>query len=72
MPPCPEHAGIKSGIDEIQLDMKEVLRRLGTGDVNFATIEIRIKNLELIVYGAVGVALLSLATALVGLVIIVK
>lgn len=69
MPPCPEHAGIKDGIDELQADMKEILRRLGSGDVNFATIEIRIKQLEAIVYGAIGIALSSLALAVVGLVL---
>jgi hypothetical protein len=62
MPPCPEHNEIKDGI-------KEILRRLGSGDVNFATIEIRMRNLELIVYGAIGIALTGLAVSILGLVV---
>ena len=48
---------------------KTVNDRLGSGDVNFATVDLRLNHLEKIVYGAVGLALVAVLAAVLGVVI---
>ena len=68
---CPQHEpfveivkgqynGLAKGQEEIKSDVKTILRRMGDGDVNFATIMLRVRLLELVVYGALGIALIWL------------
>ncbi len=59
---------IVAEIKELRKDIAEVNHRLGSGDVNFATLQLRMNLVEKVVYGAVGVGLSSLALGIVGLV----
>jgi hypothetical protein len=58
------------GLDRTVRDgFKSVNARLGSGDVNFATVGLRLNHLEKIVYGAVGLALLAVGAAVLGMVV---
>ncbi len=58
------------GLDQTVRDgFKSVNDRLGSGDVNFATVDLRLNHLEKIVYGAVGLALVAVVAAVLGMVI---
>jgi len=58
---CAAHDTLTAAVREIRSDVKEILRRLGKGDVTFAATGVRMRVLELIVYGACGAALLYVA-----------
>lgn len=66
---CRNYAEIGRRLKEISGDTKSILERLGKGDVDFATLKLRLDFLERIVYGAVAVALLAVATAIVSMVV---
>jgi hypothetical protein len=65
---CPEHQTVSTQLEDMHNDVREILRRLGTGDVSFATLDLRVNNLEKVVYGALGVSLTALVMAVIGLV----
>jgi len=65
---CPEHEQLKADTKEIKEDVKTILARMGTGDVTFATIGVRIDFLEKVVYGALAIALSAVGIAIMGLV----
>ena len=65
---CPHHQPLADDIREIKSDCKEIKASLGDGKVNFATMQLRIQALEKVVYGAVGMSLAALLTALLTLV----
>ena len=58
---CAAHDTLSDTIREIRSDVKEILRRLGKGDVTFAATGVRMRVLELVVYGACGAVLLYVA-----------
>jgi hypothetical protein len=58
---CAAHDTLAATIREIRSDVKEILRRLGKGDVTFAATGVRMRVLELVVYGACGAVLLYVA-----------
>lgn len=64
---CAAHASMASDLSTIKADVRTILNRLGSGDVTFATMLLRVQLLEKLVYGAVAVALLGMATAVVSL-----
>jgi hypothetical protein len=59
---CPAHDRLEHKIDQ-------VLERLGKGDSTFATVELRLRTLERVVFAAVSVGLLAIAMALLSLII---
>lgn len=62
---CQQHQTMMDSIKNFDKKLDEILKRLGNGDVNFATISLRIKLLEIVVYGAVSIGLIAVARALV-------
>ena len=58
---CAAHDTLVAAVHEIRSDVKEILRRLGKGDVTFAATGVRMRVLELVVYGACGAVLLYVA-----------
>lgn len=60
-PFCPEHKSLADKVDEIHVDVKAILLAISRGDTTFATIVLRLKILELVVYGGVGLVLLTVA-----------
>ncbi len=66
---CVFHASFASDIKEIKDGVKSIDGRLGDGKVTLATLSLRVDQLERIVYGAVAVSLLSLAGAILALVL---
>ena len=67
-PQCQQHEIIERDLKEIKQGIKAIADRLGTGDVTFATLTLRVNMLEKVVYGAMGVAMSSLAMAILALV----
>ena len=70
---CHNYATLQKQIESLDQTVKDgfksVSDRLGSGDVNFATVKLRLDHLEKIVYGAVGLALVAVAAAVLGMVI---
>lgn len=66
---CPAHAALAEDLAEIKSKLQTVLDRLGGGDVTFATLTLRVQFLERLVYGAAGLALLGIGTAIMALVL---
>ena len=73
---CGEHqalmrsiSGIQSAIEKLDSKFERVLEKLADGQTTFATLELRISQVERIVYGVVGVAGLALVGAIVSLVL---
>ena len=62
--PCPQHAALALDIAEIKTALDAINGKLGTGTVNFATISLRLRAIEAIVYGTCGVIGLSVLGAL--------
>ena len=62
---CPQHASLDSRLDKLQATLDAVLSRLGCGDVSLATISVRVRILELIVYGGVALALIAMIGAVI-------
>ena len=54
---CPHHGTLTEELAGIRRDLREVLRRLGTGDVTLATLDTRLRITERIVYGTVALIL---------------
>lgn len=61
MTPCEHHAGLEQTLNDIRRDVREISNSIHSGATNFATIELRLKSLEKIVYGAVALALIAVA-----------
>lgn len=59
----------KSDIDEIKSGVADILNRLAKGDTHLALLEHRVQQLERIVFGMCGVALLAVVGGLVALVV---
>lgn len=56
---CPQHEGLAEDIREIKRTLTTILRVLGDGKVNFATLALRVTVLERIVFCAVGALVLA-------------
>ncbi len=65
---CPLHETLTQNLGDIKAGVERIEKGMNDGNVKFATMELRLNNLERIVYGAVAVSLLSLAGAILGLV----
>ena len=70
---CHNYATLQKQIESLDQTVRDGFKtvndRLGSGDVNFATVDLRLNHLEKIVYGAVGLALVAVAAAVLGMVI---
>lgn len=54
---CVHHAFLAKSLAKMGADVAVILKCLGDGKVNFATLSLRVRILEMIVYGGVGLAL---------------
>ena len=68
MPPdiCTEH---KDSMKAIHDKLDAIIERLSHGDVTFATVSLRVDQIERVVYGAVCLALTAVAGAIISLVV---
>ena len=73
---CQEHGVVSERLERILKDMddvkatlKAVLERLGSGNTDIEMLKLRVATLEKLVYGAVGLALVGVAGAIVSLVL---
>ena len=66
---CVEHGQLMRTLSTIERTVKEIQRDLGDGRVTFATLDLRMGHLEKIVYGACGLALIAVASAILSLVL---
>lgn len=68
MPPdnCAEH---KDSMKAIHDKLDAIIERLSRGDVIFATVSLRVDQIERVVYGAVCLALTAVAGAIISLVV---
>lgn len=57
---CDKHKDFEDKIDKLITKVEKVLTTLADGKVNFATIHLRLRILETIVYGGVGISLIYL------------
>lgn len=56
-------------LEAMEATLEHIVKTLGVGATSFATIALRVRILEIIVYGACGLGLTSIAGALIFLVI---
>jgi len=56
---CASHAVIAEATKSMGAKLDIIISRLGDGQTNFATLELRVKWLERIVYGAVALILMA-------------
>lgn len=54
--------------NEVREGFAEVSRRLGTGDTTFATLQLRLRIIESIVYGGVSIFLIAGAERILGMI----
>ena len=70
---CHNYATLQKQIESLDQTVKDGFKsvndRLGSGDVSFATVKLRLDYLEKIVYGAVGLALVAVVAAVLGMVV---
>jgi hypothetical protein len=66
---CNRHSWFESEITGMRRDLREILRRLGDGDITLATLDSRLKITERIVYGTVALVLAGVLGALLAVVI---
>ena len=66
---CLLHDALVKGLDGIGEKLDLIYQRLGTGDVTLATLAIRVKWIERVVFGAVGLTLTAVFVGLLALVI---
>ena len=66
---CSLHETLAADIRKIKELVEQIHKRLGGGDVTFATLELRMAQLERVVYGAIGVAGVAFVLAVIGLVV---
>ena len=58
---CPGHECTQAdALARIDAKLDQVLERLAKGDTNFATLQLRVRALEVVVYGGVGLGLVYL------------
>lgn len=69
MEKCEMHSALENAIREMLQKQDLTLARLGRGDVDIATLCLRVQMLEKIVYSGIGLSLLSLAGAILSLVL---
>ena len=62
--PCPQHSALASDIADIKAALTTIDAKLGDGTVTFATLSLRLRAIEAIVYGTCGVIGLSVLGAL--------
>lgn len=67
--PCQQHQSMVDSLKKFEGKLDEILKRMGSGDVNFATIEVRLKFLEALVYGSLATSASALLVALLRLII---
>lgn len=67
--PCQQHQTMVDTLRNFEKKLDKILERIGTGDVNFATISVRLKFLEALVYGSLATSASALVVALLRLVI---
>ena len=66
---CGEHRMFVESLTEIKDLLRDICKELKEGATSFATIETRLVLVERIVFGAAGLALLSIAGAILSFVI---
>ena len=70
---CPQHDTVVTNIsqrfDSIDAKLKTIDEKLGDGKISFATILLRVRALEVVVYGACSVGLLAIAGAIITMVV---
>lgn len=59
MPPCEHHDPLTADIGEIKADVKSIKEKMSSGATTFATLDLRLKHVERVVYTAVTIALLA-------------
>lgn len=67
---CPHHYTLADDVAAIRSDIREVLRRLGSGDVSLATLDTRLRIVERVTFGAVALILTGVIVA--GLCLVVR
>lgn len=60
---------IDDRLDDIETGLGDIMKSLSVGATSFATIALRVRILEIIVYGACGLGLTAIAGALIALVL---
>lgn len=60
---------LEDRLDTIEALLRTLTDRIAEGNTQFATLNLRVRALEVIVYGACGLALLGIAGAIIALVV---
>jgi len=68
-PQCEMHDNFEKTVTLLHKKLDMIIDRLGKGDIDIATLALRVKTLERIVYGAVGATLLAVLAGILALVV---
>jgi hypothetical protein len=60
---CPHHADLAEAVKSMNKKLDTIIESMGTGSIAIAELKLRVLLLERIVFGAVGIVLLSVIGA---------